>query len=74
MISYEYKGRIAISLICIWNHRDYKDMNKKKDNNTRVNREKLQLLATCPVSIEHLINNMKHPVSERANSGSSEAT
>jgi len=36
-----------------------------------VDRGKLQLLATCLVSIEHLINNMKHPVPGRANSWSS---
>jgi len=34
-----------------------------------VDRGKLQLLATCPVQIEHLINNMKHPVPGRADSG-----
>ena len=32
-----------------------------------MDRGKLQLLATCLVSIEHLINNMKHPVSGRTN-------
>jgi len=36
-----------------------------------VDRGKLQLLAIYPVSIEHLINNMKHPVPGRANPGSS---
>jgi len=45
-------------------------MNKKEDKNTRMDREKLLLLATC---IEHLIKEIKHPISGCANPGSSES-
>ena len=45
--------------------------NEKEDKSTRMDRGKLQGPRDTSGLIEHLINNIERPISERANSGSS---
>ena len=70
MISYEKRNGMKLSLI-------YKNQRKiagiKEDNNTRIGKE-TPAPRNMSNLIEHLINNMKHSASGRANPRSSEAT